>query len=91
MGGPRMDSLSQCARHGAAIKVICRRCRNERYFDPAALKDWLGRGDPDISTLKFRCRCGSRLVHSFAQRGVAHDMKSPLPARPKRREDVDLL
>ena len=75
----------------AAIKVICKRCENERYFDPAALKDWLGNGDPDISTIKFRCRCGSRQFHSFAQRGVPHHMKSPLPPRPKRRDDLDLL
>jgi hypothetical protein len=85
-----MDSLSQCARHGAAIKVICRRCQNERCFDPAALKDWLGRGEPDISTIEFRCRCGSRQVDSFAQRGVPHYSKSPLPSRPRRRDDLDL-
>jgi hypothetical protein len=86
-----MDSLSQCARHGAAIKIMCKHCGHERYYSAAALKDWHGNGDPDISTLKFRCRCGSRKVHSFAQRGVPHHMKSPLPPRPKRREDLDLL
>jgi hypothetical protein len=89
MGGPRMDSLSQCARHGAAIKVICKRCGNERYFGAAALKAWLGDGDPDLGALKFRCR--SRKIHCFAQRGVPHTILSPLPPRPKRHDDLDPL
>lgn len=91
MGGPRMNTLSQCARHGAAIKVTCKRCGHERYFDPSALKVWLGRGDPDLGALSFRCECGSRRFHAFAQRGVPKHLRSPLPARPKGRDDLDLL
>jgi hypothetical protein len=45
----------------------------------------------DISTIKFRYRCGSREFHSFAQRGVPHHMKSRLPPRPKRRDELDVL
>jgi hypothetical protein len=91
MGGPRMNTLTECARHGAAIRVICKRCGNERYFDPSELKVWLKRGDPDIAVLRFVCRCGSRRVHSFAQRGVPRHMRSPLPTRPQRHDDWDRL
>ena len=90
MGGPRMDSLIQCARHAAAVNVICKRCGNERYFSAAALKAWLGEGDRDLGSLKFKCKCGSRRVHCFGQRGVPHAMCAPLPPRPKREDDFDL-
>ena len=90
MGGVRMDTLSQAASRGASIKVICRRCQNERFFGAGALVAWFGR-DRDIGAVKFRCKCGSRQVHAFAQRGVPHTMCSPLPLRPKRRDDLDLL
>jgi len=78
MGGPRMNTLTECARHGAAIKVICKRCGNER-------------GEPDISILRFVCQCGARRFHSFAQRGVPRHMRSPLPMRPERRDDDEAL
>lgn len=43
MGGPRMDTLSQAASRGAAVKVTCRRCQNERYFGDGAAKTMIDR------------------------------------------------
>lgn len=91
MGGARMDTLSQAATRGAAVKVICRKCQNERYFSASALSAWFGHGERDIGSIAFRCKCGSRHVHAYAQRGVPHTMCSRLPPRPKRHEDLDLL
>ena len=91
MGGPRMDTLTEAARHGAAIRVVCQACGHERYFSPSALREWWGRGDPSPDVLRFRCRCGSRRVKCWPQRGVPRYAYSKLPPRPRKPDDDDVV
>jgi hypothetical protein len=80
MTGRRMNTLSECARHSAAIEVTCQACGNQAYFSAGALREWNG-GDCEPDMLPFRCRCGSRHVRCRPERGVDPSMHAELPPR----------
>jgi hypothetical protein len=92
MGGRRMNTLTECARHSALIEVTCRRCGRVVYFKPSKLKDWMGVGDCTPDVLPFRCSgCGSRAFRCCPARGVARTLIAPLPPRPPRPYDDDAI
>jgi ribosomal protein L37E len=92
MGGRRMNTLSECARHSALIEVTCRRCGRSAYFAPDALKHWMGLGDCTPDIVPFRCSvCGSRAFRCCPALGVSRTAATSLPSRPPRDHDDEAL